>query len=68
MELQQMRLELQAMMNQLLKVIPTSTLTLRQPAQPQVNAHQRMLMETTFHQDKRINNQSTPAKKKLVFD
>ena len=61
-----MRLELQAMMNQLLKVIPTSTLSLTT-----TNSSKRTsknIQDDDLHQDKRINNQSTPAKKKLVFD
>ena len=66
-ELQQMRLELQAMMNQLLKVIPntginTSTSTTAKRTTSKNDP------EVDSHKDKRINNQSTPAKKKLVFD
>ena len=68
MELQQMRLELQAMMNQLLKVLPTSTLSLPPTSTTSSKRTSKNAQGEDIHQDKRINNQTTPAKKKLVFN
>ena len=66
-ELQQMRLELQAMMNQLLKVIPNTGTTII-TATTAKRTTSKNDSEADSHKDKRINNQSTPAKKKLIFD
>ena len=66
MELQQMRLELQAMMSQLQQVIPrtTTNLTTTTKRTSKNDDHD----DDSSRKDKRINNQSTPAKKKLVYD
>jgi hypothetical protein len=64
-ELQQMRLELQqAMMNQILKVIPNTGITITTAATSKRTTSKND-SDGDLHKDKRINNQSTPAKKKL---
>jgi hypothetical protein len=67
-ELQQMRLELQAMMNTLLQVIPTTAPPAATTTTSSTKRNSKSTQETNVRQEKRINNQSTPAKKKLLFD
>jgi len=67
-ELQQMRLELQAMMNTLLQVIPTTAPPATTTTTASTKRNSKSTQETNVRQEKRINNQSTPAKKKLLFD
>jgi hypothetical protein len=65
-ELQQMRQELQAMMSQLQQVIPVTTISLTTTTKR--TSKNEVHDDNTPRKDKRLNNQSTPAKKKLVFD
>jgi hypothetical protein len=65
-ELQQMRLELQSMMNTIRLAIPTNSLALTTTTSSKRTS--KNAQEADPRQDKRLNNQSTPAKKKLVFD